>query len=663
MFSSQQSQVSSSANYIEDVFSTYLYTGNDGTKSINNGIDLSGKGGLLWIKNRSGANANTLVDSATSVNGRYYLISNTTNGLYDTGGTSFAFGNSGFTLNNAPAQWNSSSYAYTSWTFRKQPKFFDVVTYTGTGSNSGNDISHSLGSLPGFLVFKCTSTTSNWCVLAQNSDGNYETLFLNATDSSYGAYSATTSAITSTTFNPGKVWGNDANASGQTYVAYLFASNAGGFGLAGTDSVISCGSYIGANTDGYQTGDLVNLGWEPQFVLIKAAQTTSFGNMPWTLFDNLRGMSISRDGSVGGQDATLTPNDATVEDGSNNYIEPDATGFKPKGGARTNAVGKKYIYIAIRRGPMKVPTDATKVFQPSTTSSSNEILSTLEAADFGIFKKATDSSEYPNWLWGDRLRGITYSTSFLLNSNNSNAEYSWSGSGDGVTAYYGNIGSSFGDGNIKGGGAGGTYTPTIYAFKRAPSFMDEVCYMGNGGTNDQPHNLTVTPEFAILKCRTNADTWLVYSASLGNSSFMQLNSTAAVSSNSNWFVPTNSLFTLGSLSNTYGRGYVAYLFATLANVSKVGSYTGTGATQTINCGFTGGARFVLIKRTDDVGSWYVWDTARGMVAGTDPRLFLNSTSGQSNSNWVYTASTGFQIVTTDATVNASGGNYIYLAIA
>ena len=38
---------------IEDVFSTYLYTGN-GTddRAINNGIDLSGEGGMVWIKNR-----------------------------------------------------------------------------------------------------------------------------------------------------------------------------------------------------------------------------------------------------------------------------------------------------------------------------------------------------------------------------------------------------------------------------------------------------------------------------------------------------------------------------------------------------------------------------------------------------------------------------------
>ena len=40
-------------NYIEDVFSTFLYTGDGTSRSINNGIDLAGKGGLVWIKARA----------------------------------------------------------------------------------------------------------------------------------------------------------------------------------------------------------------------------------------------------------------------------------------------------------------------------------------------------------------------------------------------------------------------------------------------------------------------------------------------------------------------------------------------------------------------------------------------------------------------------------
>jgi hypothetical protein len=124
-------------------------------------------------------------------------------------------------------------------------------------------------------------------------------------------------------------------------------------------------------------------------------------------------------------------------------------------------------------------------------------------------------------------------------------------------------------------------------------------------------------------------------------------------------------FSIGTATevNTSAATYVAYLFATCPGVSKVGSYSGTGATQTIDCGFTGGARFVLIKRTDSTGGWYVWDTARGMVAGTDPSLLLNSIAAEVNANSVYTTGVGFQIVSTAAGINASGGTYIFLAVA
>ena len=100
-------------------------------------------------------------------------------------------------------------------------------------------------------------------------------------------------------------------------------------------------------------------------------------------------------------------------------------------------------------------------------------------------------------------------------------------------------------------------------------------------------------------------------------------------------------------------------------MSKVGSYTGTGTTQTINCGFTTGARFVLIKRTDSTGDWYVWDSARGIVAGNDPYIALNTTAAEvTGTDYVDTDNSGFQLSSTaPAALNANGGTYIFLAIA
>ena len=234
-------------------------------------------------------------------------------------------------------------------------------------------------------------------------------------------------------------------------------------------------------------------------------------------------------------------------------------------------------------------------------------------------------------------------------------------------------GGSFGIGlqsntTVSSNGLWGAAANAMWAFGRAPSFMDVVCYNGSGSTSAVNHNLGVQPELIIYKARSNAAAWIVHTPSLiSQAKFLFLNSTDAAAANStqgytNSGTPTATTITPGAYQlNTSGWTYVAYLFASCAGVSKVGTYSGTGATQTISCGFA--ARFVMIKRTDSTGDWWVWDTARGMVSGTDPRLALQSTAAESNANWVYTNASGFQIVTTDASVNASGGTYLYLAIA
>jgi hypothetical protein len=206
-------------------------------------------------------------------------------------------------------------------------------------------------------------------------------------------------------------------------------------------------------------------------------------------------------------------------------------------------------------------------------------------------------------------------------------------------------------------------------FSRRPGFFDEVCYTG-AGAQTLTHNLSVIPELMIVKVRTTANSWMVYSAATGNTNYLTINSTnasAAASTIWNNTSPTSTQFTVGGAGSVSGSGqtYVAYLFATCAGVSKVGSYTGNGTTQAISCGFTGGARFVLIKRTDSTGGWYVYDTARGMTTLTDPYLQLNSTAAESATLGSVTTTTGG--FTVDATIltaiNTSSASYIFLAIA
>jgi len=209
-----------------------------------------------------------------------------------------------------------------------------------------------------------------------------------------------------------------------------------------------------------------------------------------------------------------------------------------------------------------------------------------------------------------------------------------------------------------------------YLFDRAPGFMDVVCYTGTGANTTFNHNLGVVPEMIIVKDRSNARAWAVYSSALGNTKYLFLNATdaeATASSVWNNTTPTSSVFTVGTAAfiNNSTETYVAYLFATLAGISKVGSYTGTGTTQVINCGFTAGSRFVMIKRTDSTGDWYYWDSARGIVAGNDPYLLMNSAAAEvTSTDYIDTANSGFEISSTaPAAINANGGTFIFYAIA
>jgi hypothetical protein len=209
------------------------------------------------------------------------------------------------------------------------------------------------------------------------------------------------------------------------------------------------------------------------------------------------------------------------------------------------------------------------------------------------------------------------------------------------------------------------------AFRRAPGFFDEVCYTGTGSAATITHNLAAVPELMIIKDRTTGGyPWIVYQKDVGVLARLFLNTTdAAIATANTWnaTAPTYTNFSIGNVNqvSSLGDNYVAYLFATCAGVSKVGSYTGTGALQTVACGFTTGARYVLIKRTDSTGDWYVWDSARGITAGNDPYLLLNSTAAEvTGTNYVDTDTTGFKVTAAaPADINAVGGNYIFLAIA
>ena len=625
------------ALYIEDVFSTYLYVGNDTSQTITNNIDLSTKGGLVWIKSRSGTYDTGYHVLNDTVRGAQKALFTNTTGAQSTNAQGLtAFTSTGFSVGNS-TDVNGGTTNMVSWTFREQPKFFDIVTYTGNGT-SGTAISHNLGSTPGCIIIKKTSaggSDSNWVVwhraLPDPVDG---ILYLNTTNAQMlqGWFSSINSTSFTITSN------SNINQTSATYVAYLFAHNAGGFGAAGTDNVISCGSFT---TDGSGNAT-VNLGYEPQWILVKQTD----GADSWRLLDNMRGMPTS------GQDGKqLFPNTSAAEQTvSPTWGAPTATGFN-----FAYAGSSTYIYIAIRRGPMKVPTLGTNVFAVNSLNAPPypSWISNFPV-DMAIMRYNANTTDDPQL--GTRLIGAQQ----LLTSTNavetSNATF------------------TFDYNNGWGLRSGTTANWYSWMFRRAPGYFDVVCFTGTKPTvQTVTHNLGVAPELLIVKNRGSAGSWRVWNttiAAANAANFITLDTDYFASADNAYFnstAPTASVFTVGTDNDTNmaGVGLVAYLFATCAGVSKVGSYTGTAATQTINCGFTGGARYVLVKSTSAIGNWYFWDSFRGIVAGNDPYLTLDTTAAEvTGTDWVDTNSTGFELSNAGGNLaNSNGVSYIFLAIA
>jgi hypothetical protein len=624
-------------NYIEEVFSTYLHSGNNSVQVIQNDIDITGKGGLVWIKSRSGAIGHRLVDTARGIYNQLEANSQAAQSANFSG--LIGFSNNGFTLGSDSA-YNGSSTTYVSWTFRKQLKFFDVVTWTGDGATF-RAINHNLKTAPGAIIATDLGGSSSRFVYHRSvAAPGYLAL-----ESSGGVSNASSVWTFSSPTGEAFAVGSTLNANGKNYVAYLFAHDAGGFGRTGTDNVISCGSYTG---NGSGTGPVVTLGYEPQWLMVKNASGTG----DWQIIDAMRGLT------VGGNDALLQANSSSTES-ADDYVIPTATGFQITSlSSQVNTSSSTYIYIALRRGPMKVPTDATKVFSPNVYSSISTPLTvtTNFPVDLAINTRTNGNS---NRSVIDRLRGTRTVLTNTSSVETGGAPFSFASN----TAL------------IDSGQYAGV-NAVFWNFRRATGFFDEVCYTGDNAVERAvTHNLGVKPELAIIKCRSSGSTNWIVGVQGSTIDILRLNTSAAILTSvvNSCFTSTTFVTGSGALganestvsSNGSGNTYVTYLFATCPGVSKVGRYTGTGTLQTIDCGFSAGVRFVLIKRTDAVSNWYVFDSAQGISSGTDPYMELELGVGQSTgNNFIDTTSVGFQVTSTATpSINASGGAYLFLAIA
>ena len=231
---------SAEAKYIDDVFNIYAYVGNGSSKSITNGVDLSGKGGLCWVKNRSSNENHWLFSNAMGVgNG---MRTNSNGDKFGLGGNGMSSYNAdGFTVGGSVGV-NGNGNNMISWSFRNS-KAFQTLTYEGTGSNQ--NIPHSLGSIPGMIIVKnIDASGDNWMVLHRSFGSGYYLQF-NSTNQAQNTDIAefwNNTEPTATQFTVGT--NGHVNRNGETYVAYIFA---------GGESTAATATSVDMNTDGYLT--------------------------------------------------------------------------------------------------------------------------------------------------------------------------------------------------------------------------------------------------------------------------------------------------------------------------------------------------------------------------------------------------------------------------
>ena len=612
---------------VENTFSNYLY---GGSGTITNNVNLSGDGGMVILKNRGTSSNWSIHDTERTAS--HQVSFNTTGGNETLYGDLSSFNNDGFTIGTSGGG-NNTGTAVASWSFKKHEKFFDVVKYTGNGT-ANHVISHGINGTVGQIWIKNLTRASQWVVWHRSAtyDGAMSTDAFNA---------IYINNVTTTTFN---ITGTptESNKSGDEYIAYIFAhnNNDGIFGPDEDQDIIKCGGFTGSgNTD-----KTISLGFEPQTIFLKNVDN----GFNWSVWDTMRG--IGTDIAYGG--IWLIPNDAGGENSDSDPImKVTQDGFIITGNQGfVNQSGNDFIYMAIRRGPMLVPEEVDKVFAMDTFGGTSPTPPTFNSdfpVDYAIrYFTGTDSAYSQARLTA---------TTFLQTSSTSGEVSSTARKFDYSNGYLSSTGTNT-----------GSISPM---WQRAPNYFDVVCYNGNSVSGRQiSHSLGVVPEMMWVKRREGTYNWLVYHKQTGNNKALLLESDGTGYTGTGWWnntTPSSTVFTVGNDggSNTTGRRYIAHLFASLDGISKVGSYTGTGANgNNIDCGFSNGAQFVIIKNVSGTGDWYVFDTTRGIVAGNESRLTLNTTASETTGDYIDPYSQGFSL-TSDSSVNTSGATFIFYAVA
>ncbi len=340
----------------------------------------------------------------------------------------------------------------------------------------------------------------------------------------------------------------------------------------------------------------------------------------------------------------------------------------------------------------------TPTIGATSTTQANDYMNVVLYTGTGSSLGVTGVGFQPDWTWikgrsgatdhglYDAVRGVQKQ----LESNTTTAEttettgltaFNSDGFTVGALAQLNTSSATYVAWNWKANGAGssntaGTITSTVSA--NTTSGFSIVTYTGNGSSSATVgHGLGVVPGMIILKARNNGSDWEVFHRSLSASNGIKLNTTAAqfaASSVAGGIISTSPTsttfgFTAGTSNvnnvNENTVTWVAYCFAPVAGYSAFGSYTGNGSTDGPFVFTNFRPRFILVKQTNTTRDWKVYDTARNTYNIANLILTPNLSNAEETgvNNFFDILSNGFKIRSSGATLNDSGGTFIYMALA
>lgn len=216
----------------------------------------------------------------------------------------------------------------------------------------------------------------------------------------------------------------------------------------------------------------------------------------------------------------------------------------------------------------------------------------------------------------------------------------------------------------------GSITSTVRVNKDAGFSIVSFTKTLSTATQTVGHGLGAVPKMMIVKGRTSNATsnWRTWHTGISISKYLNLNNTDGEATSTQMWAntnPTSSVFSIGSdFAYAADANYIAYLFAEVEGYSKFGSYTGNGAADGpfVYCGFR--PKWVMVKETGALGSWFIIDSERS-YNGLSSNMYLspNTTNSDYGNEPIDILSNGFKLRYAGGSTNGNTDSLIFAAFA